>query len=100
MPFTAPNPPNSKMQTISKINNYLNKALTLAKMPRFSIISTVLEYSAPNSNSDSAITKIKKIIKDIKTTIWTSQNLERNRKQADRIKYYTNCKYTDFKDNT
>ena len=93
-------PPDTTMQTIQRVNSHLNKALSLAKMPKFSIMPTVLNYSAPNNNSNSALTKIKKIINDIKTTIWTCRNVERNREQTDRIKYYTNRRYTDFKDNT
>ncbi|CAG8792034.1 21739_t:CDS:1, partial [Gigaspora rosea] len=41
-----------------------------------------------------------KHIKEIKSTIWKSRNAEVNLQQSEKIKFYTNRRYNDFKDNT
>ncbi|CAG8807874.1 2083_t:CDS:2, partial [Gigaspora rosea] len=81
------------------INKNLHKALLLAQMPNFSIMPLALStIIAPNTKSHYAntVTNIKKL----KTTIWTSRNWEKNAQQSEHIKFYTNRRYNDFRDNT
>ena len=41
-----------------------------------------------------------KKLKEIKTIIWNARNTENNNEQNDRIKYYTERRYNDMKENT
>ncbi|CAG8802984.1 20224_t:CDS:1, partial [Gigaspora rosea] len=68
-------------------------------MPKYSITPLALTtIVAPNNKShyENTVTNIK----ELKTTIWKSRNWEKNAQQAERIKFYTNRRYNDFKDNT
>ncbi|CAG8607066.1 2867_t:CDS:2, partial [Gigaspora rosea] len=58
-------------------------------------LSTIV---APNTKSHYANTVTN--IKELKMTIWTSRNWEKNVQQSERIKFYTNRRYDDFRDNT
>ena len=45
-------------------------------------------------------TAIKEKLKNIKNDIWKARNLEKNIEQTERIKFYIQKRYDNFKDNT
>ncbi|CAG8828607.1 15284_t:CDS:1, partial [Gigaspora rosea] len=58
-----------------------------------------IEKIEPEDFPSNRETIIKKL-KEIKTIIWNALNTENNNKQSDRIKYYTERRYNDMKENT
>src|ERR1043165_9612670 len=82
---------NNSSNNLTKVNHHLSKAATLAEIEIPSLTQSQL-----NSSSFDLITQIK----HYKHIIWQARNFEKKQEQSERIKFYTNRRYTDFKDNT
>src|SRR6185295_12298169 len=81
---------NSSLNDLSRINYYLSKVATLAEID----IPLITQAQLNLSLSD-LITQIKQH----KHIIWQARNFEKKQEQSERIKFYTNRRYSDFKDN-
>jgi len=92
-------PPMAPLFLLQTINKHLNKALSLAQLPLFALtplVLSALQSNTPYTHYATTITSIK----EIRSTIWKARNAETYLQQMEKIKFYTNRRYNDFKDNT
>jgi hypothetical protein len=85
---------------ISILNKHLSKATSLIEASNSPLNQLSISSTLRDNTQISYYKHTLKKIKDLKTTIWKSRNVEKNIEQSERIKYYVNRRYTDFKDNT
>ena len=81
----------TKLNTLLDIlNKHISKATILANLTIPNI-----SQNKYNNSYNSTTTKLK----EYKYTIWQAYNIKKRNKQNEKIKFYTNCIYSDFKDN-
>src|SRR5207253_9838111 len=76
---------------LDTLNKHISKAAIQANLTIPNISQD--EY---NNSYDSTTNKLK----EYKNIIWQAQNTEKRNEQNEKIKFYTNYRYSDFKDNT
>ena len=98
--LTTISPPLSIDYLIPILNKHLSRATILMGTPNSPLNQLSISSEIRDNTQISHYRYTLKIIKDLKTIIWKSRNTEKNIEQSERIKYYVNRRYTDFKDNT